>query len=310
MNSNPTSSGVAVIIPAYRSEPWVVDAVRSALGQTRPPDEIVVVDDGSPQSLEPALEPFLDRIIFARQDNRGPGAARNTGVALTSAPLLAFLDADDLWEPQKLASQTRFLAEHEDLVMACSDYWVFGVGRETRRRIGKQPPAGNPDLSLEGIVRDNLIATLTVVIRREAFVAAGGFDESRDLIAVEDFDLWLRVAELGKIGYQGEALARYRRTNSSLSHPLTFLAGVQRVLDKAASRWRGGNELRAVARERKAQLLCDLAWHRLEANQAGGAIEPILEALAMSPRRWLAWKLLARAVLQRIPLASRAVVRP
>ena len=108
---NREKSGVAVVLPAYRSSRFLGDALESLFAQSLPPDEIIVVDDGSPEDEEGVVRPYLDRVSYVRTENRGPGAARNLGVSLTHSPLVAFLDADDLWEPQKLLAQVAYLRE-------------------------------------------------------------------------------------------------------------------------------------------------------------------------------------------------------
>lgn len=297
------SLDVAVVIPAFRSERWIGEAIASVLAQTRAPAEIIVVDDGSPDATEEAVAPFLGKVVYARQRNGGPAAARNTGVALTEAPWIAFLDADDLWEPEKLATQARCLSERPGLSMVCSDCWVFGHSTPVARKNGAlDAPL---DLSLPGLLRRNPVVTSTVLVRREAFEDAGGFDEDRALIAVEDFDLWLKLAERAAIGYVDAPLGRYRQTATSLSGPRRFLDGVQRVLENAVVRSPRYAALRPQIRARICTLQCDLAWHLLEEDQGGAAVRPILEALAESPSRPEPWRLLARALLQQSPLAGR-----
>jgi GT2 family glycosyltransferase len=182
------------------------------------------------------------------------------------------------------------------------------VYRRDRRRLGARPA----DLSFEGLLRDNGVATLTVLARRTALEAVGGFDEDRRLIAVEDYDLWLRLAERYPLGCVDAALARYHRRTGSLSGPRRFLEGVRRVLAKALRRHAESPELRAIVKDREQALHLDLAWQLLESRQAAEALVPILEALALSPSRARAWKLLARAGAESFGWgrASRLVRRP
>src|ERR1017187_1702587 len=98
---------VSVIIPAYRAAQSIAATLGSVLAQTFKDYEIIVVNDGSPDSeeLEKALEPYRDRIIYLRQENQGPGGARNTGILTASGQYVALLDADDIWAPEHLAAQ-------------------------------------------------------------------------------------------------------------------------------------------------------------------------------------------------------------
>ena len=176
------------------------------------------------------------RVRVLRQDNGGPAAARNTGVRAASAPLIAFLDADDLWEPTKLEAQLTALRERPGLGAVCSDAWLLREGLPLSRKWGSASERGAPDLSFDGLLLANPISTLTVLARRELLLRAGLFDEDRRLIAVEDYDLWLRLAELAPIGWIDAPLARYRVHASSLSSTETFLRGVTLVLDKLRRR--------------------------------------------------------------------------
>lgn len=177
-------SGVAVVIPAFRSVAFIADAIESALAQTLEPDEVIVVDDGSTDGTEEVVESFLDRVVYVRQENRGPAAARNLGIALTEAPLIALLDADDIWEPGKLAAQVEFMAANPGCALVCCDAWVFGRGIEMHRKYRDSHPTGLPDLSFTGLLRDNPISTLSVLLRRNALEKVGTFDEDRRLLAV------------------------------------------------------------------------------------------------------------------------------
>ncbi len=293
-----TSTGVAVIVPAYRSEDYLAAALDSALAQTLPPDEIVVVDDGSPDNTCQIVEPYLDRVLYVAQtENRGPGAARNLGLRVTRSPLVAFLDADDLWETHKLEVQVDWLDRHPDHALVCSDAIVFGDGLEPVRKYRSRHPDRLPDLGFAGLIVENSITTLTVLARRAAIEAVGPFDEDPRLIAVEDYELWLRLAARYRLGYVDEALGRYRKHPQNLSGARRFLDGVGRILDLVANRNPGSTELRPLLRRRRCQLQLDLAWEFLQLGQVRSAVRPILEALAISPRDPLAWRFLARGLL-------------
>src|ERR1700760_1597013 len=102
------NSSVTVVIPAYNAEAWVGDAIRSALNQTCPPGEIIVVDDGSSDATASRAAEYPVRVI--RQSNAGPGAARTTGIRASSGEWIALLDADDCWLPSKLERQLPLLS--------------------------------------------------------------------------------------------------------------------------------------------------------------------------------------------------------
>ena len=97
---------VSVIIPAYQSDRYIVQAIESVLNQKDCSYEIIIIDDGSTDSTEEVLAPYSDRIRYIKQENQGVAAARNNGIALAKADLIAFLDADDYFVPGKLARQS------------------------------------------------------------------------------------------------------------------------------------------------------------------------------------------------------------
>src|SRR5262245_37852496 len=112
---------VSVIIPTYNSGPLVVEAVESVLRQTQPATEIIVVDDGSTDDTQERLAAYRDRIRCVRQSNARVAAARNTGLALASGEIVAFLDADDAWHPHKLERQLAVLREHPQIGLLATD---------------------------------------------------------------------------------------------------------------------------------------------------------------------------------------------
>ena len=106
---------ISVVIPTYNSGRLVVEAVESALSQTRPPEEVIVVDDGSTDETRQQLSPFLDRIQYIYQLNQRVAAARNTGLKHATGDVIAFLDADDVWHPSKLERQLAVLERRPDV---------------------------------------------------------------------------------------------------------------------------------------------------------------------------------------------------
>ena len=300
MRVQAAESGVAVVLPAYKSSRFLGEALRSIFAQTLPASEIIVVDDGSPEDEESVVAPYLDRVTYVRKENGGPGSARNLGVAMTRAPLVAFLDADDLWEPQKLRTQVAYLREHPQTLLVGSDAWEFGEGVPLRRWSRTGGRKGAPRLYLGALIAGNGLPTLTVMLRREAFERLGGFDEDPALIAVEDYDLWLRMAELGPLGYVDEPLARYRRRGASLSGTRRFLEGVSQVLDRLIQRNPGRPELLALTRRRRAGLFLDYARELQDQGAWRASFGAILQSLALLPSDLKAWKLIGRGCLYRL----------
>ncbi len=111
-------SSVSVIIPAYNAERYLAEALASVFGQSRVPEEIIVVDDGSTDRTEEVVRKHGEAIRFLKQPHRGPGAARNLGVESARGEFIAFLDADDLWLPEKLSAQLDLFRTRPNIDMA------------------------------------------------------------------------------------------------------------------------------------------------------------------------------------------------
>ena len=182
---------ISVIIPAYNRARLLAEAIDSVLAQTHSDFELIVVDDGSTDDTPSLLDGYGAGIRVFRQVNRGVSAARNEGIRMARGELIAFLDSDDLWLPEKLSAQTAFFNAHpESRICQTEEIWIRnGVRVNPRRRHRK--PTGDiflPSLQL------CLVSPSAVMLRRELFQEIGLFDES--LPACEDYDLWLRVSRL------------------------------------------------------------------------------------------------------------------
>lgn len=169
---------VSVIIPAYNSAAFVGRAIASAMAQSHRPLEIIVVDDGSTDATAEAVERYPVTLI--RQANTGPGGARNTAAQVARGEWLAFLDHDDTWHQQKNEIQLGLAGPGIDAVFSAKDPNVTDVTFEKMywRNLG-----GNPSSTL---------------IRRETLIELGMFDSSREMMGVDDYDLWLRFLLAGK----------------------------------------------------------------------------------------------------------------
>ena len=139
---------VSIVIPAYNVAEFISETVATVFAQTFTDYEVIVVNDGSPdtEEFERALQPYIDRICYLKQENRGASVARNTGVSAARGEWIAFLDADDLWSPNYLAEQLRFIGEH-GCDLACADAMIFGVSADAGRSymdslMAAAPPEG------------------------------------------------------------------------------------------------------------------------------------------------------------------------
>jgi glycosyltransferase involved in cell wall biosynthesis len=203
---------VSVIIPTYNRANLLPETLDSVLAQTWPRMELIVVDDGSTDSTPNALAPFLDRLRYVYQDNRGRSAARNAGVSLATGKFVVFLDSDDLLLPDGLRLQATYLERHPEVdVVYANGYTLADDGT-----LGPLEPFVVPTPSLDRLaiyrclMRRNLFALHAGMVRRRALPNTKPFDES--LHALEDRDLWTRMVIAGAtIRYNDEKVIVYRR---------------------------------------------------------------------------------------------------
>jgi len=204
---------VSVIIPTYNRCAMLLEAIDSVLAQSAHAFELIVIDDGSTDGTAAALarianQPAARRgiaLIVNRVDHRGPAAARNRGVALARAPLIAFLDSDDLWSPAKLELELAFMRDNPGCAIAqTSEIWIRN-GRRVNPAIRHRKRAG--DIFIDSL-RTCLIGMSSVMMRTDLFRTCGGFDEL--MTAAEDYDLWLRVLIDHEAGLLDEPLVTRR----------------------------------------------------------------------------------------------------
>jgi glycosyltransferase involved in cell wall biosynthesis len=208
-------------MPVYNGARFVATAISSALGQTRKPDEIVIVNDGSKDDTIAVIESgFGGAVTLVSQKNAGPAAARNHGVRLSRGHWLAFLDADDEWHPAKLERQLRFASDPAVGVISCGKVYE-GFDRPAgapTQLLGANAQASVSPVRFDDLWPRNRIGMSCALCRREAYLRAGGFDEDPALIGVEDYNFWLKIAAGGwGIVHVNEYLCRYAPGPQSLT---------------------------------------------------------------------------------------------
>jgi len=186
---SPQPQMVSVIIPTYNRQAMLKEAVESVLAQDYQNFELIVVDDGSTDLTPETLKSYGEAVTVIRQHNQGVSSARNAGIKAASADLVAFLDSDDLWLPQKLSSQTDFFkANPEALICQTQEIWIRnGVRANPKKQ--HQKVAG---MIFEPSLKLCLVSPSAVMMRTSLFETVGLFDQ--DLPACEDYDLWLRIS--------------------------------------------------------------------------------------------------------------------
>lgn len=224
---------VSVVIPTYNRRERLAQALSSVLQQTRPVDEIVVVDDGSSDGTFEWLSGSLaqirtPRVVILQQKNAGPSAARNAGIERASGQLIAFLDDDDTWHPDKIQRQLAVLARHPDICL-------LGCAADTFKLAGA---ARLVHIGEYRLLFRNWFLTPGVVVRRDALIECGGFPE--DMRHCEDYALWLKIASQFKCAFLNEERVSCGHGKPSFGH--SGLSADIRALHagelNALARWR------------------------------------------------------------------------
>jgi len=192
----------SIIIPTYNRAKLCLEAVQSVLGQTCESWELIIVDDGSTDDTKEVLKETKDsRFQYVRQENTGPSAARNKGARLARGKYLAFLDSDDLWLPEKLATQKEFFLQNPSFrICQTEEIWM----RKGKRIYPKKKHKKEAGHIFERALELCLVSPSAVAMEKELFWSVGGFDEN--LPAAEDYDLWLRILCKHPIGLVKEPL--------------------------------------------------------------------------------------------------------
>jgi teichuronic acid biosynthesis glycosyltransferase TuaG len=206
---------ISVIMPAYNAEQFIKDSVNSVIAQTYTNWELIVVDDGSKDNTKEIVNDFIkieNRIKYIHQLTGKQGKARNTGIESANGDLIAFLDADDLWEPQMLEEQRKLLRkENADLVFSQIKY-IDEESNFLNNFHGVPQIIYESSEGLRELIKGNSIPIITVLAKKDSILKAHAFKTSLELQYGEDYDLWLRMLLKGaKFVCHDEPLALYRK---------------------------------------------------------------------------------------------------
>jgi glycosyltransferase involved in cell wall biosynthesis len=249
-----TAPSFSVVIPVYNAAETVAEAIESALGQTVPPLEVIVVDDGSSDDLDRALERFGARIVVVRQKNGGVASAFNAGLRRATGDFVCQLDADDAFAPGRLEALGRLTLDDPGVDLVMTDSTLEARGRVVGRYCTDTPfPTGSQRLAIL-----ERCFVFVPAIRRRLLEAAGGHDEALRL--GPDWDCYIRLILAGaRVGLVDEPLYRYRISSESLTGDRAAALSYRvRVLEKAST----NPDLRA---EERPHLQRSLDFHRRRA---------------------------------------------
>jgi serine O-acetyltransferase len=330
---------VSVIIPAYKAAAYIHETLESVFCQTYHNFELILINDGSPdtEEFERAIAPYRDRIVYIRQENRGPSAARNAGIRRARGEYLAFLDSDDAWYPTCLAAQIELaLSRQPPCDLVYSDVLIYPDSQQRHYRIsstsGSHPspetalrraaeshgggiryseicPSIGP-VTFESLLREDCQApTSCTMVRRQAAISAGLFDEN--LRRAEDYDLWLRIAHrASNMAYAREVLGKNRVVPGSLSQDnMKMLEGLVDVLRKLSTSLELSASERSALQNKLATAKAQVDLERGKASLLDGKYDQALASLRAAGSLLANTKLrLAQLGLKFAPRLTRAIV--
>jgi glycosyltransferase involved in cell wall biosynthesis len=270
---------VSIVLAVRNQARWLPATLASVRAQTFTDWELVVVDDGSSDATATVARATDDaRVRVVSTERRERAAARNRGLAETTAPLVAFLDGDDLWHPEKLARQMAPFDARADVAL-CYTIARY-VDADDRPLDVRRPPHPVEGAVFPALLRANLMILSSVMIRRAALDAVGGgFDERLPVLGCEDWDLWLRIARRFPVAVVPEELTRYRRHDGNTTSAQLLASGLL-----VAGKHYRDPETPAAARLSRSAAFARLYWYH--AGAAAGrarAIALAARAVAAAP---------------------------
>jgi glycosyltransferase involved in cell wall biosynthesis len=290
---------ISVIIPVYNGTDYILETIASVKSQTLAPIEIIIVDDGSTDGTSDKVK-SIPGVTLVVQANRGPSAARNRGAAVASGDWLAFLDADDVWHPEKLKVQSELFFDDTTLVY-CNRTNIGDLGgRSVLQSEGVTLYEGEVFSKL--LEEGNFITASSVVISRRVFQACGGFCEDEEILGVEDWDLWLQASRLGKVRRSMEPLVQYRIHSSGLSRNIRKMCNAQLQVLQRVSDWTAESQTSSLKRSIKLSKANTYhTWGFFAANGKDYQLSRKLyaQAILIDPKNLQSWKGLLKAFLGR-----------
>lgn len=274
------SADVSVVIPAYNAERYIAAAVESAAAQTVKPREIIVIDDGSTDRTAAIVALYSDRVQYVAQENRGVAAARNHGIERSAGRYVAFLDADDLWMPEKLERQADAMAK-SGLRASFTAHLV--VDDEMKPLFENHNPG-------EGTLHDlltigNVVGSpSSVVCERAVFREVGGFDGALSLCA--DWEMWIRIATATAFAPIDAPLIQYRLHDDNMSRNVPLLeSDSRRVLEKVFALPALPDDARALKRSALGHNWMVLAGSYFRAGRMRDAMRCGIRSVSHDPRQ-------------------------
>ena len=297
-----STNNVSVVMPVHNGQQFIRQSIESALAQIGCDVELIVIDDGSTDNTAEIVRSYGSQVQYVFQENAGPAAARNRGIAMAQHEWIAFLDADDLWQQDKLAIQLE-LARETGAPLIYSNTQNFGCDDVAKLRASPESmPAGDVYRQL---LLDNFVTLSSVLIHSGTVRSAHGFRTAYR--GTEDWDLWLRLAASG-VEFQPvrEPLVKYRWLTNSLSKSHLRMKRLREQTLDCALECR--NVSWTLRRRARANVLATSAWF-CESTSPKKAQRWYWASALQWPFSLNTWKAMVRAFIRRMaPLPTRPAI--
>jgi glycosyltransferase involved in cell wall biosynthesis len=294
------SSTVAAVVPAYNAAELLPRCIESILSQTVPVAEVIVVDDGSTDTTRQVAESFGPPVKCISRPNTGLPGARNSGIRAATSEWIAFLDADDCWLQKKIEQQLNAAAEHPECALLYSDATVvLPDGSIAGNFLSDKGPVNG--WAFDRLLESCFVLPSTVMARRSVLLDAGLFNES--LRRVEDYELWLRLAQEHQFCMVPDSLTLYERQPDSLSRNVAaMLMAETEVLEPLLDRKLTPSQ-RASLKKRLARTYFDLSYE-IRDRDGRQAVSLAWQSLRTDPSRLGSVKLLAASMIAALKTSS------
>jgi glycosyltransferase involved in cell wall biosynthesis len=302
---------ISVIMPAFNCEDFIAQSIASVLAQDYENFELIIVDDGSTDRTVDIARSFGPPVTVMQQSNGGAAAARNHGMEAARGEYIGFLDADDIWHPQKLSSQCAYIEDRPRVGLVYSDWqeWHPDSNGQWSVPVSFTSPITSsiPDEALCGwlyskLLLDCVLHTITVLMRKEVVDRTGKM--STHLVNGEDYDYWLRVSRNYEIHKLRDVVALYRIRPESLARKVYQKNYELEVVESALKTWGAaspdGTTVTAKQLERRIANLCfDFAYRHFHGGDVRIAQRASIRAIRTRPLWPTGWKYLLLSSMKR-----------
>jgi teichuronic acid biosynthesis glycosyltransferase TuaG len=277
---------VSIIVPAFNAEKYIEATILSIQNQTYQNWEALVVDDGSTDGTAGIVKNKMQqdvRIRYMYQPNGKQGKARNTAIAVATGKYLAFLDADDCWHPNKLEMQVKAMEDGLSVIVFCSGWWLKDPAQPEAYPMNTPQGRQEPDEFYRKQLQGYSIPMLSAIVKKEAVLAVGGFDEDLRVQNAEDYQLWLRLSDAGYSFYGLPDRLFYYRVHQGQSTHDDGMA----ILPSLWAMWR--SDVKRISTEEKNNIILSRLNRYLIHNLADLSLKKTLALIhfyAMPLNRW------------------------